>query len=201
VSEAVPKDGHAVTGEDATRITEVVGVFGGSFDPPHVAHVMAAAYALSATEIDRLVVIPTYRHPFAKPLAPYEHRLRMCELAMADLRRVEVSRIEAELGGDSWTVRTLEELRRREPYARLRLVIGSDLLKEAPRWHAFDRISAIAPPLVIGRAGYPSEQAMRADLPAVSSTEIRKRLAEGVPVEGLVPRVVIDYVRAHGLYR
>ena len=129
---------------------EQVAVFGGSFNPPHIAHVLAAAWALASVPLARLLVVPTYRHPFQKAMAPYEHRLRLCELAFAELRGVEVSRIEAELGGESLTLRTLEELQRRLPGVRLRLVIGSDLLAETSKWHAFDRVAALD--LLVGYA-------------------------------------------------
>ena len=180
---------------------EQLGVFGGSFNPPHIAHVLAAAWALSAEPLARLLVVPTYRHPFQKTMAPYEHRLRMCELAFAELRAAEVSRIEAELGGESLTVRTLEELQRQLPNTRLRLIIGSDLLGETSKWHAFERIAELAPPLVIGRAGHETvSPAARYVLPPISSTEVRRRLRTGEDVTGLVPYAVVEYVREHGLY-
>lgn len=181
---------------------EQVAVFGGSFNPPHIAHVLAAAWALASVPLSRLLVVPTYRHPFQKAMAPYEHRLRLCELAFAGLRGVEVSRIEAELGGESLTLRTLEELRRRLPGARLRLVIGSDLLAETAKWHAFERVAALAPPLIVGRAGHDGgELGGPYALPPISSTEVRRRLRSGEDPSGLVPHAVAAYVRAHGLYR
>jgi nicotinate-nucleotide adenylyltransferase len=181
--------------------TEQIAVFGGSFNPPHVAHVLAAAWALCSEPFSRLLVVPTYRHPFQKAMAPYEHRLRLCELAFAELRRVEVSRIEAELGGESLTLRTLEELRRRFPGARLRLVIGSDLLAETSKWYAFERVAELAPPLVVGRAGHEGgDLAERCVLPPISSTDVRRRLRTGGDVSGLVPHAVAAYARRHGLY-
>ena len=77
-----------------------VGVFGGSFNPPHVGHVLAAAYLLSMAAVDRVLVIPVFRHPFAKTLASFEDRLAMCQLAMTWLPQVEVSDIERQLGGE-----------------------------------------------------------------------------------------------------
>jgi nicotinate-nucleotide adenylyltransferase len=130
-----------------------VAVFGGSFNPPHVGHVLACALILSVEEVDRVLVVPTYMHPFAKPLAPFEDRATMCELAMAWMPGVEVSRVEAELGGESRTLRTLETLARAHPDWALRLIIGADILAEAPRWFGFDAITKLAPPIVLGRAG------------------------------------------------
>lgn len=186
----------------ASRSVEQVAVFGGSFNPPHIAHVLAAVWALSSAPFSRLLVVPTYVHPFHKAMAPYEHRLRLCELAFAELRRVEVSRIEAELGGESRTLRTLEELQHRLPDARLRLVIGSDLLAETSKWHAFERISELARPLVVGRAGHgEGDDVERYVLPPISSTEVRRRFRTGENVDALVPHAVAEYVRVHGLYR
>jgi nicotinate-nucleotide adenylyltransferase len=183
------------------RSPPVIGVFGGSFDPPHLAHTLLAAYVLAAYPIDRLLVIPTFRHAFAKPLAPYDHRLRMCELAMADIRRVEVSRIEVEIGGESLTHNTIEELRRRNPEAFLRLVIGSDLLTETPRWYNFERVRELAPPIVVPRAGYRDQTASGFELPLVSSSEIRAQLKRGIQPDGALSHTVAHYVQRHALYR
>ncbi|HEX9294516.1 MAG TPA: nicotinate (nicotinamide) nucleotide adenylyltransferase, partial [Polyangiaceae bacterium] len=76
-----------------------VFLFGGSFNPPHVAHVLAVAYVLATQDADRVIVIPCYRHPFRKDLAPFEHRFAMCELAMGWLPRTSISAVEQELGG------------------------------------------------------------------------------------------------------
>ncbi len=179
-----------------------VCVFGGSFNPPHLAHVLALSVVLARFEVDRILVVPTYKHPFAKALASYEDRIAMCERAMGWLPRVEISRIEEELGGESRTLRTIEHLRAQHPDWSLRLVMGADLVVEAPKWHAFDRIVELAPLIVLGRAGVSFEGAPPAVLPAISSTEVRAKIAEGRwdELEPLVPREVLTYVRAHDLY-
>jgi nicotinate-nucleotide adenylyltransferase len=180
-----------------------VAVFGGSFNPPHVGHVLACALILSVEEVDRVLVVPTYVHPFAKPLAPFEDRATMCELAMAWMPSVEVSRVEAELGGESRTLRTLETLARAHPDWALRLIIGADILAEAPRWFGFDAITKLAPPIVLGRAGAQDNRgAGPALLPEVSSTQVRAAVARGAwsDLEKLVPRAVLAHVRARGLY-
>lgn len=180
-----------------------VAIFGGSFNPPHVAHVLAAAYVLACADVDRCLVIPTYQHPFAKALAPFEDRLEMCRLAFADLARVEVSRVEEELGGESRTVRTLERLHERHPDWRMRLVVGGDVVHEMDRWWEPDRVRALAPPLVLGRLGVappPGHESAPRILPEVSSTAIRAALARGESVSALVPRAVEDYARRRALY-
>src|SRR5262249_33315608 len=133
-----------------------VAVFGGSFNPPHVAHLLAVVYALATAPVDRILVVPVYRHPFAKELAPFEDRLEMCRLAMGWVPGVTISDIERELGGESLTLRTVEHLRSQHPEFELRLLVGADVLPDLPKWHRFERIAALAPPLVLARAGYTS---------------------------------------------
>ena len=179
-----------------------VAVFGGSFNPPHIAHVLACALVLSVEEVDRVLVVPTYRHPFGKPLAPFDDRVRMCELAMGWVPGVEVSRVEEDLGGESRTLRTLERLKETHVDWRLRLVIGADIVAEAPRWLGFDTIAKLAPPIVLGRAKIEAPGAGHVLLPEVSSTQVRAAIGRGAwaEVEGLVPRAVLRHVRVQGLY-
>ncbi|MGK3995362.1 nicotinate (nicotinamide) nucleotide adenylyltransferase [Sorangium sp. So ce1024] len=197
-----------------------VAIFGGSFNPPHVAHVLAATYALSVAPIDEVLVVPVYRHPFAKELAPFEHRLAMCHLALGWLPGVSVSTVERELGGESLTLRTLEHLAAEHPDWAMRLLVGADVLPDLPRWHRFDRIEQIAPPIVLGRSGFdasvvaahpgeadadarPALRAADVMLPQISSSDVRRAFAAGdiEAVRQRVPRAVLDYALAHGLYR
>jgi nicotinate-nucleotide adenylyltransferase len=179
-----------------------VAVFGGSFNPPHVAHVLACTLVRSVEDVERVLVVPAYKHPFAKALAPFEDRATMCNLAMGWLPGVEVSRVEEELGGESRTLRTLERLAASNPNWKLRLIIGADILAEAPRWYGFDAIARLAPPIVLGRAGVDAPGAGPALLPEVSSTQVRAAIARGAwgEVEKLVPRTVLQHVRDRGLY-
>ncbi|UJR79186.1 nicotinate (nicotinamide) nucleotide adenylyltransferase [Sandaracinus amylolyticus] len=183
-------------------MSETIGVFGGSFDPPHCGHVLLATYALSAAPIDRLLVVPTFAHPFGKQMAPYEHRVAMCERAFGLLRGAEISRIEEELGGASYTVRTLEALHARRPGVTLRLLVGADVLGDLEKWKDFERVRALAPLFVVGRSGYAREEGMETpDLPAISSTRVREQLRAHRTIGGLVPRDVARYCDEHGLYR
>jgi nicotinate-nucleotide adenylyltransferase len=180
-----------------------VAVYGGSFNPPHLAHLLAVTVALATEEIDRVVVVPTFLHPFAKELAPYDDRVEMCRRAMGWLPGVEVSRVEEELGGESRTLRTLEHLQAAHPSWSLRLLIGADLLTEAPRWFRFDAVRAIAPLLVLGRVGVDEPGAPPPVLPAISSTDVRAKVKAGdwSALASLVPREVLAVIRARGLYR
>jgi nicotinate-nucleotide adenylyltransferase len=184
---------------------ERVAFFGGSFNPPHVGHVLGVVYALSTAPIDRVLVVPVYRHPFAKHLEPYAERLAMCRAALGWLPRVEVSTVEEELGGDSLTLRTLQHLATAHPAWSLRLLVGADVLGDLPKWHRWDLISEIAPPLVLGRRGVDprGHEVSPEVLPRVSSTEIRAAFTAGDvdAVRGLVPAAVLDLILARGLYR
>jgi nicotinate-nucleotide adenylyltransferase len=178
-----------------------VAVFGGSFNPPHVSHVLAAAYVLATQEIDRVLVVPTYGHPFGKSLVSFEHRFAMCERAFSDLARVEVSSIERTLGGESRTLYTLQALQRAHPDWALRLVVGGDILNEAHKWFAWEQVVALAPLIVLGRQGHSAPGAPSPVLPELSSTTLRAMLARGDDVGALVPRTVRAYLAEHGLYR
>ncbi len=178
-----------------------VAVFGGSFNPPHVAHLLAAALVVATEEVDRLLVVPAFRHPFAKDLAPFEARARMCNASLGRLPRVEVSRIEEELGGESRTLRTLEALHAKFPSWSLRLVIGGDVLADASKWHRFDLVEKLAPPLVIGREGFSGDERPHY-LPEISSTDVRAKIAarQWDDVLRVVPSKVVAIVRDEGLY-
>lgn len=198
-AEAPPERG----GAGGTPEKRSVAFFGGSFNPPHVSHVLAAVYALSVAPIDEVLVVPVFRHPFAKELAPFEDRLEMCRLALGWIPRVRVSEVERDLGGESLTLRTLEHLSAAHPDLALRLLVGADVLADLPKWHRFDRIAEIAPPIVLGRAGVNRSDAPEPLLPKISSTEVREALARGdaAAVRALVPASVLDYVAKNNLYR
>jgi len=180
-----------------------VFLFGGSFNPPHVAHVLAVSYLLSTHDVDRILVIPVFLHPFAKELAPFEDRMAMCEAAMGWLPRTIISRVEEELGGESRTLRTVEHLHALHPDWRMRLVVGADILLEGRRWHGFDRVVELSPLLVLGRRGFAAAEAPAPLLPEVSSSAIRDAVRAGrrEEIESLVPREVLSYIDEHRIYR
>jgi nicotinate-nucleotide adenylyltransferase len=177
-----------------------LGVLGGSFDPPHLSHVMLALFGLSGAGLERVVVAPTFIHAFGKPLGDFDHRLRMCELAFEHLPAVEVSAIERELGGVSRSLRLIEALSARHPGHRLRLLVGADIVAERARWQDFDQLCTRAPLLVAGRPGFDGERhALK--LPEISSSEVRAALARGEDAGAWLPAKVRAYIAAHGLYR
>jgi len=184
-----------------------VAIYGGSFDPPHISHVLAAVYALKVGAFEQVLVVPVYEHAFQKKLSPFEHRVRLCELSFAGIAGVQVSPVERELATPSLTLRTLEHLAAQHPDWQMRLLVGSDVLGDSSKWHAFERIAQLAPPYIVARPGYQHPDALALPLPDVSSTRIREALAaRGEPdTEGLlagsVPRDVLAYIDQHGLYR
>jgi nicotinate-nucleotide adenylyltransferase len=181
-----------------------IALFGGSFDPPHVAHQMACLYVLSTKDVDEVWMVPCYLHPFDKRSAPFAHRVEMCRLAAALFgERVKVCTIEEELGGQSYTLRTVTALQARHPEHSFQMMIGADLVKERERWHGWPELKERIPFLIIGRAGADTgvEGQGAIALPAVSSTAVRATLRAGGRPEGLLPRLVLDYIDRHGLYR
>ncbi|MCA9673082.1 MAG: nicotinate (nicotinamide) nucleotide adenylyltransferase [Myxococcales bacterium] len=177
-----------------------LALLGGSFNPPHLAHQMLAMAVLSTRQADELWVIPCYRHALGKALEPFEHRVAMCRAAVAELGpRVRVSEIERELGEPSRTLRTVERIEADQPGRRLALVIGADILGETDEWYRWPEIERRVDVLVFGRVGYDAGRDV-ITLPDISSTEVRSRLADGRPVEHLLPAAVHDYIVAHGLY-
>jgi len=181
-------------------------VFGGSFDPPHVAHLLAASYVVAVAGCERVLVVPVHEHAFHKPLTAFEERVELCRACFCELPRVEVSTLEAELPKPNYTVRLLERLRSERPEEPLRLVVGSDVLPETERWHEFSRVQELAPPFVLTRRGYERPELGPALLPEVSSTRVRELLTRrGDPgaareLAWLVPKRVLERIAARGLY-
>lgn len=187
-----------------------VALFGGSFNPPHVAHQMLVTYVLATCDIDEVWFVPTARHAFGKDLASYEDRVAMCEVVAAAVGpRAQVSRAEQTLAAlpgfvVSRTLHLLEHLQGQHPQHQFRLLIGADILLETDKWYRWDAVVQLAPPIVVGRSGVvPPAGATVTEyaMPAISSTEVRRRLHAQEPVNWLVPRAVLGYIAAKGLYR
>jgi nicotinate-nucleotide adenylyltransferase len=187
-----------------------VALFGGSFNPPHVAHQLVALYVLETQPVDELWIAPTYVHPFDKQLAGFEHRIAMCELMAEPLgARVRVTRIEEELAQrpDFRASRTLDLVQHLIAQGlEVRLVVGSDIMAETAKWYRWDELVKQAPLIVVGREGAgvpPGSVVTGVSMPPVSSTQIRRAHAAGdhAMVQGLVPRSVYSYMAQHNLYK
>lgn len=177
-----------------------VAVYGGSFNPPHVGHAMVAAWLGWTDQVDEVWLLPTYAHAFGKDLLPFPRRLQLCgALASAVGPWVRVSDVEQTLDGVSYTVDTLRHLADAHPDRTFRLCVGSDVLPETPRWKEWSAIEAEFDPIVVGRAGY-AEVEGAPSFPGVSSTAVRRTLASGGSVEGLVPAAVRRLIQPGDYY-
>lgn len=186
-----------------------LGVYGGSFDPPHLGHLVAASDACDALGLNRLLWIPSAVHPLKGDrvrTAP-ELRLEMVRAAIAGDERFQADDLELRRAGPSYTVDTLRELRARHPDAELFLLAGADLLHELPLWREPDEVMRLATLAVVSREG--DALAPESPLPAVavrvarvdvSSTEVRRRAAAGQTLRYLVPEPVRALIERHGLY-
>ena len=190
-----------------------IGVFGGTFDPPHVGHLLLASDAREALRLDRLIFIPTGAQPFkidTPPGASPRDRLEMVRLAVADDAYYTVEDTEINRKGLSYTVDTLEHLAGKNLGAQLFLLVGEDALAGFDQWRNPGRIRELATVAAMRRGG-PDRQAIDAKTPDVltvstrrvdvSSTEIRERLREGKSIKGFVPESVERFIEARGLYR
>jgi nicotinate-nucleotide adenylyltransferase len=172
-----------------------VAVYGGSFDPPHAGHAMVAGWLLWTGRVDRVWLVPAFRHAFDKRSAPFELRLEACQALADDVdsQRIEALDIEARLPTPSYTLHTLQALAARHPEHRLRLVVGADVLEQTDHWHAWDRIQRDFEPIVVGRVGWPPVPGAPC-FPGISSSEIRRRIARGEPVDHLITAGVAGLV-------
>lgn len=183
-----------------------VALYGGSFDPPHAGHVLAAAYLTCVAGFERVLVVPVYGHAFDKHPAPFEYRVEMCRLAFAQLRDVEVSAIESELDAPSYTISTVKALLSRHRDWQLRVVVGADVLPEIERWHESDELQRLAPLYVLGRSGFREESAPRPLLPEISSSQIRAWVAQSQSPQAdarlleVMPASVLAAIRRWRLY-
>lgn len=191
-----------------------MGIFGGTFDPPHLGHLALADWAREALALDRVVFVPAARPPHkrGRRMSPAVHRVAMTRLAVRGNRAFGVSTLEVRRDGPSYTVDTLRVLTRAHGGAALWLLMGEDSLREFPTWHAPGEILELARLAVAGR---PGERAPRRLAPAarrrvvwlhnpelqISSSTIRDRMRSGRSVRYLVPDAVVRYAETHGLYR
>jgi len=178
-----------------------VALLGGSFNPPHIGHLMAAIYARATLSCDEDWLVPSFPHPFHKPLAPFDDRVAMCEAMGADLGPwLKVSRAEEAVGKEGRTIELLEYLLPLHPATAFQFVIGSDILADLPKWKAWGRVQQLVKVVVLHRAGYPSPLALGPPLAEVSSTAIRAKLEAGELPTELVPRAVLAYAKEKRLF-
>lgn len=180
-----------------------VALYGGSFDPPHVCHVLIASFAICRLPIDELRVIPVYKHAFGKAMAPYAQRVAMLEAALAHLGpRVRVDRVEERLEETSYTIDTVRALLAEEPDLKLTFLAGTDLFASRHRWKEWAALDQLIDFAVFGRDGEPDppDAEILVRLPPISSTDVRRRIGAGEPVNHLIGPDVRSIISDHALY-
>lgn len=174
-----------------------IGIYGGSFNPPHVGHVLAVQYAYMVGDFDEILIVPCYKHPFEKNLIIFHHRVNMCSIAFK-IPKVFVDSIESKLSTPSFTVNTLKALYDKEP-AEYKIIVGSDV--DSRSWKDSDELLKIASLFVIGRSGYQQDISNDISLPNVSSTQVRHLLKnKDDNVKKLIPKDVFSYIKENNLF-
>ena len=195
-----------------------LGLLGGTFNPPHVAHLVAAQEARFQLELDRVVLIPVHTPPHkeAEVDPGPEARLRLCEAAVAGDPGLEVSRVEVDRAGPSYTVDTLRAIHSASAQSELVFILGADQAHGLPSWREPEAVLELASLAVAAREGVGREDLRERlaglcppgritffDMPRldVSSTDVRRRVRTGRPIRHLVPDAVAEQIAADGLYR
>ena len=190
---------------------ERLGIFGGTFDPPHVGHLAAAVNARHDLGLDRVLLVVNnlpWQKVGSRVISPPEDRLAMVEAAVAGVEGLEASRLELDAGGPSFTADTLATLRAEDPSRDLFVILGSDAAAGLVTWERHEAVREGATIVVVERPGVPPVEAlpgwrwMHLEVPLleVSSTELRSRAETGRPLDFLVPADVIDCIERRGLY-
>ena len=193
----------------AERTLHRIGVLGGTFDPPHLAHLIVASEVCSTLRLDTVLFVPA-GDPWQKQTsATVDQRRDMTELAIAHDDRFRLSTIDIDRGGPTYMVDTLTELAREFPGAQLFCIVGTDALAQMHTWHEADRLGALAEFVGVHRPGHavnqPTLKGVTVDFVSVphieiSSTDVRRRISENHPIRYLVPESVASYIAAHNVY-
>lgn len=186
-----------------------IGLYGGRFDPVHRGHLALARAAMNQFNLALLYIVPVYQPPHRpNTTAAFEHRLAMARVAFADWPKVIVSDLEEKRGGISYTVETIDELRRLHPDRELCLLVGADTAEEISMWKEPKRLARLVRLLVAPRPGsapylepeWRCEQ-IRMQPMDVSATAIRQAIRDGRPIRELVTDTIAEYIDRHRLYR
>ena len=199
-----------VDGVTSARRGRRIGVFGGTFDPPHIGHLVAAIDAHQVLGLD-VVLLVVANAPWQKlgerSISPAADRLAMVEAAVAGRLGLEVSDVEIRRGGLSYTADTLTALLAEEPDAELFVILGNDAAAGFATWERHEEVAEMATLVVVDRPGTPTPiddgfSWIRIDIPEleISSTELRQRVVDGRSVEYLTPPGVVAYLRERDLY-
>ena len=187
-----------------------IGVMGGTFDPIHHGHLVAASEVAQSFDLDEVVFVPTGMPWQKTKVTEAEHRYLMTVIATASNPRFTVSRVDIDRDGPTYTIDTLRDLKAARPDAALFFITGADAIAQILGWRNHDELWELAhfvavsrPGHVLSTEGLPSEDVSQLEVPAlaISSTDCRARVREGNPVWYLVPDGVVQYIAKHHLYR
>jgi nicotinate-nucleotide adenylyltransferase len=196
-----------------------IGILGGSFNPPHLAHLVCASEAVAQLDLDRVLLTPVAAPPHkdAERDPGAQERLELCRLAIGGDERLGVCDVEVVRGGSSYTVDTLRELHARTPEDHLTFIVGGDIALGLPDWHEPEAVLGLARLAVAERSGAGRKEIAERmiasfpdapppvffDMPRldISSSQIRRRIAQGAPIRYLVPEPVAEQIARRKLYR
>lgn len=193
-------------------VSERLGIFGGTFDPPHIGHLVTAVNVRHDLALDRVLLVVNnvpWQKVGSRAISPAQDRFAMVAAALADAEGLEASRIEIDAGGMSYTADTLAALVTEEPARELFVILGADAAAGVTTWERADEVRDLATIVAVERPGVvaasplPGWRWARVEVPGldVSSTDLRRRVQDGRPLDYLVPRAVADCIDARGLYR
>ncbi len=211
---AYARDVHATVGEgggESVAPGPRIGIFGGTFDPVHVGHLVAATWAREALGLDRVLLVVAnepWQKAGTRAVTPAEDRFLMVQAAVAGVTGVEACRMEIDRGGPSYTADTVRELRVATPTARPFVIVGADVAAELATWQQVDELRKAVTLVVVDRGGVgpgedpPGWHVERLRIPAldISSSQLRDRLAQGRSVDFLIPEPAIRCIRQLNLY-
>lgn len=197
----------------ARRVGERIGVFGGTFDPIHAGHLVAAVNARHALALDRVVMMVAnvpWQKTDSRAVSTAADRLALVEAAVGDVPGLEAGSLEIEGGGESYTADTLAELARRGPSDEFFLIVGWDVVPGLTTWERWEEVQELATLVVVNRPGSPPPRALaeagwkveEVTVPnlEISSSDLRQRAVDGRPLDFLIPRAAVRCIRARGMY-
>ncbi|MDN3505002.1 MAG: nicotinate (nicotinamide) nucleotide adenylyltransferase [Rhabdochlamydiaceae bacterium] len=183
-----------------------IGFFGGSFNPIHNGHLNLAVSVLEQLKLDQILLCPNNISPFEKITIEARHRYEMVQLACLHYDHIDVTDIEINRGGMSYTIDTLRELSKVHPDCVIRFIIADELIPDFPRWKEQEAIISEYSPILATRHGtshpnLPGFEQVKTPIMQISSTEVRDRIKEGFICEHLLPHAVLTYMEKHNLYK
>lgn len=187
-----------------------IGVFGGTFDPPQNGHIAVASEVLERMSLDLVLFVPAGGPWHKAEVASAEHRAQMVSLAIAGYSHFALSTVDIDRGGATYSVDTLRDISRIYPTGQLFFIMGDDAFAGIEGWKDYEDLASLATLVVVSRHGShpkvpaklsPSVNLLEIPILPISSTQCRERIAQELPIDGLVPDNVAEYVRDHQLYR